>query len=67
MLSARKSQMSTLLYAVCLCGLHVVIGYEQMDALLRSQSAAVHQLSSAGQGRDRLLNECWLARHTTHS
>ena len=45
----------TLLYAVFLCGLQAVIGYEQMDALFRSQSVAVHQLSSAGQGRDRYV------------
>ncbi|TNN55679.1 hypothetical protein EYF80_034114 [Liparis tanakae] len=30
-----------------LCGVHAEIWWEQMDALFRSQSAAVHQLSSA--------------------
>ncbi|KAF0046187.1 hypothetical protein F2P81_002716 [Scophthalmus maximus] len=38
-----------------LCPLHAEIGYEQTDALFSSQSAAVHQLSSAKQGRDRFV------------
>lgn len=33
-------------------GFHVAMGYEQMDALLRSQLLAVHQLSSVKSGKD---------------
>ena len=40
-----------------LCGFHAVSGYEQMDALFTSQSAAVHQVSSAKEGRDRFVRE----------
>lgn len=39
---------------VSLCRFHAVIGYEQIDALFSSQSLAVHQLSSAKSGSDRL-------------
>lgn len=51
---AKYVQKETNQDVVSLCRFHAVIGYEQMDALFSSQSLAVHQLSSAKSGSDRL-------------